>query len=206
MKKWIRKLLSLFLQGLLALLPLIITAWVGVLIFRFFEHMIEKVIILIPWPYREIGSLVFLVEVAALVAFFLAVAIFGILVKTIVGKALVGWIDSLFSGIPFLSTVYRATRQMIDLFLTRKKSFLTHPVLVEYPSPGIWAVGFNTGDTGQKLLPEGQQRCCTVFIPHTPNPTSGFLGVVPTDKVRPLNISVEDAIKLVLTGGMVKPP
>ena len=77
-------------------------------------------------------------------------------------------------------------------------------MLVQYPSPGIWAVAFNTGEVGEAFVKLGHEKSYTVFITTTPNPTSGFLAVVREEQIKKLDISVEDAIKMILTGGMVK--
>lgn len=119
-------------------------------------------------------------------------------------RAAAAFIQGLVALLPLLAPVYRATRQVADVVAGPRDRFFSRPVLVEYPSEGIWAVAFNTGAVDPDLAPETGSAYVTVFIPTTPNPTSGFLAFVPTARVRPLRLSVEEAMKLVLTGGVVK--
>ncbi len=161
----------------------------------------DDILVLIPRLYRSSALTMLMVEIIAGAAFVLLVAGFGFVVKTILGKSLLGKMDRFFSSIPLLNTIYRATRQVVDLVAVKKDNFFTRPVLVEYPVAGTWAVAFNTGEISD---PAKDSRFCTVFIPTTPNPTSGYLAVISSDRIRPLNVSVEDAVKMILTGGMVK--
>jgi uncharacterized membrane protein len=204
-KKLHKKIFTYFIQGLLALLPLIVSGYLLVFLFKMVEDLLKNVLIFLPRTYRDIPIVVISSEIIAGLLLFSLMALMGFIVKSIIGKAFIQSLDSLFIAIPGLNTIYNAVRQVIDLFVVKKDSFLTKPVLVEYPSPGIWAVAFNTGEMPDSPDNSGR-KLFTVFIPTTPNPTSGFLAVVPSEKIFPLNISVEDAVKMVLTGGMVKHP
>ncbi len=204
-KKLHRKVFTYFLQGLFALLPLIVSGYLLVFLFKLVENLLKNVMIFLPRAYRDIPLVVITSEVIAALILFSVMVFIGFIVKSIIGKAFLQSLDSLFVAIPGLNTIYNAVRQVIDLFLVKKDSFFTKPVLVEYPSPGIWAVAFNTGEMPDNY-PSGNpgQKFYTVFIPTTPNPTSGFLAVLPSEKIHHLNISVEEAVKMILTGGMVK--
>ncbi|NLG16860.1 MAG: DUF502 domain-containing protein [Fibrobacter sp.] len=204
-KKLHRKVFTYFLQGLMALLPLIVSGYLLVFLFKLVEDLLQNVLIFLPRAYRDIPLVVITSEVIAALILFSLMVFIGFIVKSIIGKAFLQGLDSLFIAIPGLNTIYNAVRQVIDLFLVKKDSFFTKPCLVEYPSPGIWAVAFNTGEMSDNH-PSGNsgQKFYTVFIPTTPNPTSGFLAVLPQEKIHPLNISVEEAVKMILTGGMIK--
>jgi uncharacterized membrane protein len=119
-----------------------------------------------------------------------------------IGKAALGWVDAFFGRVPVINSVYTSTRQVVDVFRSGKRQLFTNPVLAEYPSPGIWSLGFNTGEMEDAGILDGGKRY-TIFIPQTP-PTGGFLAVLSEKQIRRLNISAEDAIKMILTGGMVK--
>ncbi|MBN1498967.1 MAG: DUF502 domain-containing protein [Spirochaetes bacterium] len=101
-----------------------------------------------------------------------------------------------------MNTVYKASEQVISV-IAQKQPFYNNPVLIEYPTPGVWAVAFNTGEIDFKEFTDGKKRF-TVFIPTTPNPTSGFMAIIPEDKLKKLDINAEDALKLILTGGIIK--
>lgn len=191
------------LQGFLALLPLIVTVYVGLLIFRIVEGAVDNIVPLFPAVFRNSLPFVIAIEIVVVFIFLIALAFFGFLVRTLIGKAIMKALKSMFTIIPGLSSIYHATEQVVSVLSSKKKNFFNHPVLVEYPSPGIWAIAFSTGEIDTKGSLTGGRRY-TVFIPTTPNPTSGFLAVMTEDKIREFDISVEDAIKLVLTGGIVK--
>jgi len=194
-----------FVQGFLSLLPLLVTVYIAMLFFGFIERMLDNVLVLLPPEYREMKSAVLAAEAAAIVVFIVAIATFGFMVRTLVGRSLVRLMDGVFDALPGLSVIYRTTKQVVELLQPRRESFFTRPVLVQYPSPGIWSLGFDTGQVGKAMQPPGSpQRHFTVFIPTTPNPTSGWLAVVPEQDLRPLQISVEEAVKMILTGGFVK--
>jgi uncharacterized membrane protein len=204
MRRIVRKSAKLFLQGALALLPLIITFYILIAVFHFAERHLEYVLIFIPRHYRELPWVVGLSEALAAGLIFFVVAAIGLLVRTFIGKQILRLIDATFNSLPGASTIYRSIKQMIELFSNKKDALFMNPVLVEYPSPGIWSLGFNTGEIVTEEPVSGGSRTYTVFIPTTPNPTSGFLCVVPIEKIRPLPVTTEDAVKMVLTGGIVK--
>lgn len=199
----IRKFPYLLLQGFFAFLPLIVTVYVGLLIFKIVEGVADNIVPFFPVEMTNRLPFVIAVEIIVVFLFVIALAFFGYLVRTFIGKLIMKTLKSLFSILPGLNAIYRATVQVVSVLSSEKKNFFNHPVLVEYPSPGIWAVAFNTGeiDTNKSL---SERRRYTVFIPTTPNPTSGFLAIMTEDKIREFDISAEDAIKLILTGGIVK--
>ncbi|MBN1983069.1 MAG: DUF502 domain-containing protein [Chitinivibrionales bacterium] len=203
-KKPSNKLLFYFFEGMVTILPLAITVTILTAIFRFFLHRLDTVIYLIPQQYREMPLMPLAAEIVALIILCIFLTLLGLLVNTLFGKYFVNRIDSVLGNIPFVNIIYRSTRQLLDLVSMDKEQFFMQPVIVEYPSPGLWAIGFNTGEITNKTPLDKSKRYYTIFIPTTPNPTSGFLTVIPEDKIRQFDISIEDAIKLILTGGMVK--
>jgi len=193
-----------FFQGLLALLPLLVTIWFVTLLFNIAERMLDDLLVFVPAEYRSITWVVAAVETAAAASVFFAMAVFGFLMRTIFGKATVKFIDSFLEGIPGVSSIYKTIRQMIGLFTKSKDAALMKPVFIEYPSPGIWSIGFDTGKIGGNMLPDGACEHHTVFIPKAPNPATGFIAVIPVHKIRPAPLSTEDAFKLIITCGIVK--
>ncbi len=204
MRALIRRTVSLFVQGLLALLPLLVTVYLALFLVGAVRRLIDDAIVLLPREARGVPLLVALTELAVVVVLFLLIAGLGALARTVIGRALVGGLDRFFSAIPGLAPVYRATRQVVDVLGGRQQRFFTRPVLVEYPSAGVWAVAFHTGEAPATMTPDRPERHVTVFIPSTPNPTTGWLAVVPESRLRPVGMSVEDAMKVILTGGVVK--
>ena len=199
----LKKFPSLFIQGFFALLPVIVTVYSAIVIFGFFNNIGDIIISLLPDFLTRNVIIIFLLKIFLIAFFVCFLAFFGLLVRSIIGKGLLKMAKSFFGLIPGLNVVYKATEQVVAVLTSEKKSFFRKPVLVEYPSPGIWAIAFNTGEV-RIAKANGDLKRYTIFIPTTPNPTSGFLAVLTEDKIRDLDMSAEDAIKLILTGGIVK--
>ncbi|MBN1758613.1 MAG: DUF502 domain-containing protein [Chitinispirillaceae bacterium] len=205
MKIMLRRAFALFIQGLLALLPLIVSINVMLFAFSFVEGMAVRLLGILPATVATMQFIRFGIQLVLMGLLFISVMFFGMVVRTMIGSTLMKWIDGFFGKVPGLNTIYFSTRQVVDVFRSGKKQFFTSPVLVEYPSTGIWSIGFNTGELVMKENGFSDSKVrFTIFIPTTPNPTSGFLAVMTEDKIRKLDISIEEAIKMILTGGMVK--
>ena len=128
------------------------------------------------------------------------ITIVGGLSLSFLGKRILKFIDDLFKKIPFLRTIYSAILQMTESFSSKdnnKKSV----VLVEYPRKGVWAVGFATKENTGQMAKKTNQKLINVFVPTTPNPTSGFLLMFPADEVIYLNMSFEEASKFIVSAG-----
>jgi uncharacterized membrane protein len=205
MKNMIKRAFKYFGKGLLVLLPLLGTAYILTALFRLIERTaIDWVVVFIPERFRVYEWVVGGTEAVTAVVLFGMLAGLGLIASTLFGKRLVGFFEGLVNAIPVVKNIYQTIRQAVDLIGLRKTMGTMHPVLVEYPTPGLWAIGFITGPWEKRLSPNPDVSFVTVFIPTTPNPTSGFLTVVPLDKVRPIDVPVESVLKMILTGGMVK--
>ena len=128
------------------------------------------------------------------------ITIVGGLSLSFLGKKILKLIDDLFKKIPFLRTVYSAILQMTETF-SKKDDSKKSVVLIEYPRKGVWAVGFATKENTTEMATKTKQKFINVFIPTTPNPTSGFLLMFPIDEVIYLDMSFEDASKFIVSAG-----
>jgi uncharacterized membrane protein len=124
----------------------------------------------------------------------------GGLSLSFLGKKILKLIDDLFKKIPFLRTVYSAILQMTETF-SQKDGEKKSVVLIEYPRKGVWAVGFATKENTGEMAKKTNQKLVNVFVPTTPNPTSGFLLMFPVDEVIYLNMTFEEASKFVVSAG-----
>jgi uncharacterized membrane protein len=143
----------------------------------------------------------------SLLALFLAVALIsgvGVLARYYIGKKIIDWTDRFLLRVPFLNKIYAAIKQVNEAFSGNKHSFKT-VVLVEFPRPGAWTVGFITSDQPAEMKTQTYSNVVCVFVPTTPNPTAGFLLLVPEDQVRKLDMSVADGIKYIISLGSVSP-
>jgi len=180
-----------------------VSVWVFMFVFRFVEGIIDNIFIFLPPEYLETKSMIYLIKAISFVVLVSLITLFGMLVRTVFGKVLLSVTDSIFMHIPGLRPIYKAVRQVIESLSTNKKSFFSNPVLVEYPSKGIWTIGFNTGEVPSDFKPFAEEKRFSVFIPTTPNPTSGFLMILTESQIRPLDMKTDRAMQFLLTGGVV---
>ena len=128
------------------------------------------------------------------------ITIVGGLSLSFLGKRILRLIDDLFKRIPFLRTIYSAILQMTETF-SKKDNDKKSVVLIEYPRKGVWAVGFATKENKGEMAQKTNQKLINVFVPTTPNPTSGFLLMFPIDDVIYLNMTFEEASKFIVSAG-----
>jgi len=140
-----------------------------------------------------------------LVATVLVLILVGFLATNIFGRSLVRAIDNLVGRIPLVKGVYTLFKQVADTLFVGDRQGFRKVVLIEYPRKGIWTIAFMTGLTSGELTRRIGRRVINVFVPTTPNPTSGFYLLVPEEDATVLDMSVEDAFKLIVSGGMVTP-
>ena len=203
---------QLFVTGLVILLPLIITLWVLGILFglvrRVSTPLIFKALELLRVPLLDDPAFsTYGVPLIGIVLTLLLVLLVGVLATNFLGRRVVEAFDRIMMRLPLVKGIYGAARQLLEA-LNRKTSSFRGVVAVEYPRPGVYTVGFVTREQ-TTLLAEGGRALSgytLVFLPTTPNPTSGWLAVVPRQQVIPLDLSIEDAVKLIVSGGLVTPP
>jgi len=140
-----------------------------------------------------------LASISGLLLVILTLIIIGFLARNVAGRRVVQWIDSLFKRIPLISMVYTTTKQIIESFSGGKENSFSKVVFVEYPRKGVWTLGFVTKETKN----DNNQRFYNLFVPTTPNPTSGFFLIIPIDDVKETDISVEEGFQMIVSSGMV---
>ena len=142
--------------------------------------------------------------VALILAVFL-IGLVGLLARNYFGKRMIMWVDSGLLRVPLLNKIYGAIKQVNDAFSPSNKTSFRTVVLVEFPRPGVYTIAFITSDQHDEIEAKTGQKVVCVFVPTTPNPTSGFLLIVPEDKVIKLEMSVADGIKYVISLGSIMP-
>lgn len=135
----------------------------------------------------------------------IALTLLGALAANLLGRTLIRTSERVVEAVPILRTLYTPLRQLVEIFSDKESSSFKEVVLVEYPKEGTWAVGFLTSRAREEIAVKLEDSFVGVFVPTTPNPTSGFLIYVPEDKIRHLNMSVEDGAKLIVSAGVVVP-
>ena len=190
-----------FLTGLLISAPIGATIYITIFIVEFIAG-------LVPDRFNPNGLLPeiigYRIPGLELIIAFLSFIIIGLIFSTLFGRSILGYFDSAISRIPFAGNVYKAIKQITETFSSADSAY-QKVVLIEYPRKGIYAIGFMTGETRGELK-DRKGEMVNVFVPTTPNPTSGFLLFFEKEDIIELDMSVEDAIKLVVSAGMVVPP
>ena len=190
-----------FLAGLLIWLPILATVWVV----HFIVNILDQVLLLLPasasprvWLGVDIPGFGVIISLLILLGT-------GVLAANFFGKRLFALWERLVHRVPLIRSVYGSVKQVTQSFLEPGGNSFKKVVLVEYPRRDMWSIAFQTADNfsaGREELPSDHVM---VFIPTTPNPTSGFLLIVPANEVKEMNLSVEDAIKMVISLGVVQP-
>jgi uncharacterized membrane protein len=192
-----------FLTGLIVAGPVAVTAW---LIWSFITWVDGFVRPFIPPAYRPETYLPWPIPGTGLVIAFLALTLLGFLTANLVGRTLVEFGESLLNRMPIVRPLYRTTKQIFETLFSKSGSSFRKVALVEFPGPGMWSLVFISQQPGKDIadrLP-GEDNV-SVFLPCTPNPTTGFFFFLPRKDIVELDISVEAAMSLVISAGMVQP-
>jgi uncharacterized membrane protein len=187
-----------FVAGLLVWLPLAVTIWV----IRFLLTSLDGV--LPAWAIPEAFQR-YHIPGAGVIAVLLLVFGTGVLVANFVGERLVRWWELLLARIPIVRTVYSSVKQVSDTILSPSGQAFRKAVLVQYPREGAWTIAFLTGTPGQGVAEHLPGEHVSVYVPTTPNPTSGFFLLYPKREVIELTMSVDAALKYIVSMGVVAP-
>jgi len=193
-----------FFSGLLLAAPLVVTFWafsriidlVGGTVRPLYEHYLPDYLQRVPFLWDFLATIVVLLLVTAL----------GYLSNYVFGKYFLKIGERFIQRIPGIGAVYNAVKQVAAAFGTQNRHLFSKVVLVEFPRAGCWSVGFLTNKRQSEPHVRTGNEVWTVFVPTTPNPTSGFLIMLPPDKITELDMSVGDGMKMIISGGAVVPP
>tara|TARA_Y100001970_G_scaffold271480_1_gene366824 strand:- start:1237 stop:1842 length:606 start_codon:yes stop_codon:yes gene_type:complete len=196
------KIRSWFLTGILVMTPLILTIYVAWAFITFVDNLVVP---LVPFNYRPSNYLPFSIPGLGLIIVFIFTTFVGLLATGLFGRTLILIWENILNRMPVVRSVYSAIKQILETVMATQSDAFRQAVLVQYPRKDIWAIGFVTGSTKGEVGKRVDKKMVNVFMPTTPNPTSGFLLFFPEEDLIFLNMSVEDALKLVVSGGMVVP-
>jgi uncharacterized membrane protein len=182
-----------FITGVVVLLPIGFTLYLS----KILIGISSKVI---PQNLNPNNYLPFAIPGLEIIISIIFITVVGGLSLSFLGKKILKLIDDLFKRIPFLRTIYSAILQMTETF-SKKDDDKKSVVLVEYPRKGVWAVGFATRENKTEMSAKVNKKLINVFVPTTPNPTSGFLLMFPMDEIIYLNMSFEEASKFIVSAG-----
>ena len=197
------KMRDYFFTGTLVTAPIAITIWLAVAVVDYFD---ESVIPLIPAGWNPETYLPFGIPGLGLVTAVLSMTLIGFLTAGFIGNAIVRMGERLIERLPIVRGIYSAVKQIFESLLKKQSSAFREVVLVQYPRPEAWAIGFMTGNAAREI--DGKtphDGSVNIFLPTTPNPTSGFLLFLPPEAVHKLAMTVEEGLKMVVSGGIVTP-
>lgn len=190
-----------FVAGLLVWLPLVATY----VVLAFSIRLIDRSLLLLPPALRPENLIGFKIPGLGVILTLILVLLTGLIVANFFGRRLVGAWESLLSRIPLVRSVYGAVKQITaSLFADASQSF-REVVLVEYPRRGLWMLAFVTGDTPKQFQKVVGESLINIYVPTTPNPTSGFYIMVPPSDIKRLDVPVEVGLKMILSAGVVNP-
>jgi uncharacterized membrane protein len=192
--------------GLLVVIPLATTIWltytIGTWVIDFLTRIPKQLN-----PFDSLNPFLtnllnFLVGLTVPLLFILLI---GLMARNIVGRWLLGTGEQILQAIPLAGSIYKTLKQILETLLRDSKTKFRRVVMLEYPRPGIWSLGFVTGVVAPRIQSHIDEPLLSVFIPTTPNPTSGWYVIIRESEVTTVNISIEDAFKILISGGIVSP-
>lgn len=197
-----------FFTGLAVVMPGVISIMALVWIFGTVATFTDTLLFFLPpeWTHRDhgTGKMYWYWSLAAFALAIFLICAAGLAARNYFGKKMIEWADSALMHVPFLNKIYGATKQVNDALVTGNKNSFKTVVLVEFPHAGTYSMGFLTSENAEVEVNPGEKLVC-VFVPTTPNPTAGFLLLVPDGKVMRLNLSVADGLKYIISLGAIAP-
>lgn len=197
--------LSAFRRYLLAGVLVILPIWVTLSILKFLVNLMDKSLALLPKGVQPEYLLGFKLPGLGIVISLALLLFTGMVVTNFLGRRLVVWGEWILARIPLVSTIYGSVKQILETLLLSGNQSFRRVVLVEYPRRSMWSLAFQTGEGWEELQDRLGQEMVNIFIPTTPNPTSGFLMMVPRADVIELDMNVDVALKLVISLGVIHP-
>jgi len=199
-KRMIVKLRRYFITGLLLILPVFLTFYLLFFIVRFIDGFWGKMI-----NTYLLENLGFFIPGLGFILGILSVVIIGFIVTHLLSKRILPVFESWFLKLPFVRQIYPAIKQIVSFFLSKERPVFKKVILAEYPSKGIWSVGFVTNEGFKEAQEKTGEALLHVFIGSTPGPFTGYFVMIPKENVKFLNMSVEEGFKLIASGGILSP-
>ena len=208
---------SYFFRGMAALLPTILTIWIFVQCYIFVQDKvsvyINKGVVLLITRFTERYSVEFLNDFwvdgpGRITGFFLTiigVCFIGAFLASFAGRTIWRIVEKGFAGIPLVKKVYPYIKQITDFVLAKKKLSFNKVVALQYPRKGVWSVGMVTGTGLKKIVNAREKEFLTVFVPSSPTPFTGYVIMTPKDETIELDMSIEEALRFTISGGVITP-
>lgn len=207
---WLR---ARFFAGLVIATPIVVPFFVVVWLISWVDERVKPIVrSAIPQQVRDVGvwnisidNLIDFIPGLGVLFAIIALTLLGTFAANLLGRTIIRYGEGIVENVPIIRTLYTPLRQLVEIFSDKESTSFKEVVLVEYPKEGTWAVGFLTSQARGEVAGQLGAPYLGVFVPTTPNPTSGFLIYVPEDKVKHLAMTVEDGAKLIVSAGVVMP-
>jgi uncharacterized membrane protein len=196
----LKKIQSYFITGILVLLPFVLTIFIIIWLFVTVDGLLNRVMYSF---LQRLGLLAF--PGVGFISVILLILITGVVARNYFGRKILLLGDIIVTRIPLINRIYLAIKQISKAFLTEQREVFKNAVLIEYPRKGVYSIAFYTQKSKGEIKNKLPDECVSVFVPTTPNPTSGYLLFVPSSDVIMLDMTIEEALKLVISGGVVVP-
>ena len=196
-----RRLRNHLIAGLLIWIPVMVTVWV----IRFLSRILDQSLVLLPPPWRPEALFGTYIPGVGIILSFILLVVTGVVVRNLFGGQIVVGFENLVRRIPVIGSVYGGAKTFSETVLTDKGKSFKQVVLVEFPRKGLFSVGFITSEEMEEVQARTEQDVVCVFVPTTPNPTTGFLVAVDRNEIVRMDMTVDEAFKMLLTLGVVVP-
>jgi uncharacterized membrane protein len=199
-----------FVTGLIIVMPVVVTYWLISLIFGAVDSSVTPVLtnivsLVAPGPWMQWAWVNYISPLVSVIIAVAVVYLFGLVGGNVLGRQMLAWVEGLVMHVPVVRGIYSATRQFVDTFSRTDGKAFRSVVLVEFPREGCWSIGLVTGEPAAVVTAAAGRKLVTVFVPTSPNPTGGYVLFVPEDRALRLDMTVDDALKLVISGGVLLP-
>lgn len=189
---------STFFNGFFTLLPITLTMFLFSFSFRLIKSWLEPLHAMQPEILRQIPH-------SEIVLVFVVIFIVGIILKLFIMQTLISFFESIFERLPLISTVYTGIKQLVHAFSSHDKLSFKKVVLLEFPRKDMYSLGFLTSELPKALTPKQQERVYSIFVPTTPNPTTGYFVVAPEKDFTVVDLTTQEAMALIISGGIIQP-
>ena len=200
MKKFLTIIRRDFISGLIIFLPLALTVYLFILTINFSDGLLGKFIK--PYFYEQFG---FYPRGVSIVIGVLLIILIGSLGANFFGRRIHGFFERMMVKLPFFKQVYPAFKEMAVFLFSRERMAFKQVVLIEYPRQGIYSLGFLTNETNAHLCELTGQELCNIFIPSAPGPLTGYVVMVPKNKIHFTDMPIDDAVRFLVSGGVLNP-
>ncbi|VEG90109.1 DUF502 domain-containing protein [Legionella spiritensis] len=192
---------SYLFAGLVVWLPIVVTF----VVLRFIIDILDSTFALLPAAYQPQQLLGTKIPGLGVIFSFVLLIGTGIIATNILGQRIFGWGESILAKIPLVRSIYNASKQVIQAIFSTNSQAFRKVLLIQYPREGLWSLAFLTGSPGKELFAHTEEEMLSVFVPTTPNPTSGFLMMVPKKDAVEIGMSIDEALKYIISLGVMQP-